>query len=57
MNEANTLNKKAEEQSLLSRYMKDLHEEHYDHPNKNTPNQINLRENRIETNAKDVRKG
>lgn len=57
MNEENSLNKKTEEQSLLSRYMKDLHEEKYEPPQKNTPNQTNTRDNRTEQNSKEMRKG
>ena len=60
MNEANTLSKKTEEKSLLSRYMKDLHEEQSDNPQKinaNHVNQANFRECHNDSYMKDNRKG
>jgi hypothetical protein len=60
MNEVNTVSKKTEEKSLLSRYMKDLHDEQPDNSPKtalNQVNQVNLRECQNDPYMKDNRKG
>lgn len=51
INDANIPNKKTEEQSLLSKYMRDLHDEQAENPIKNNNNQPN-REYRNDQNNK-----
>jgi hypothetical protein len=44
MNEVSSISKKGEEQSLLSKYLKDLHEEQTEIPTKSAPHYNEQRE-------------